>query len=164
MHPLSTHVASNVMSPTSWKQRKQLVIPLNCHLSKNNEGCVLVGTNTSNNNKQKQQHINHNFISLYFIFVNHHIFVVLRSNVRHIDGWNHANFMHKSNYTSILVTYIVCSLEGGGLRGTYVTLIGPPHLQKLTRYPLWVHRLCSLWVWIPHVLIFHNKMDLTLIQ
>ena len=36
----------------------------------------------------KQQQNNHNFECLYFMFANHHMCVVLRSNVRHIDGWN----------------------------------------------------------------------------
>ena len=47
------------------------------HLSENNKGCALVGTKTSHDNKKKQQHNDHDFECLYFVFVNHHICVVL---------------------------------------------------------------------------------------
>ena len=36
--------------------------------------------------EQNQQHYNHDFEYLYFMFVNHQICVVLWSSVRHIGG------------------------------------------------------------------------------
>jgi hypothetical protein len=55
------------------------------HMSKNDKGCALVGTKTSNDNNKATTN-NHNFERLYFMFANHHICVVLRSSVRHIGG------------------------------------------------------------------------------
>jgi hypothetical protein len=54
-------------------------------MSKNDKGCALVGTKTSNDNNKATTN-NHNFERLYFMFANHHICVVLRSSVRHIGG------------------------------------------------------------------------------
>ena len=69
-------------------------------LSKNNRGCALVRTKTSNDNN-KQQHNNHNFECLYSMFINHHICVILWHIVRHIDSWNCPKFMHISKNTKI---------------------------------------------------------------
>ena len=63
------------------------------HLSKSNRGCTLVGAKTSNDNN------NHNFKCLYSMFTNHHICVVLRCIVHHIDNVNCPKFMHKSKNT-----------------------------------------------------------------
>ena len=65
-----------------------------------------MGTKTSNNKSKHNNHNNYNnhiFVCLYSMFVNHHIFVVLRCSVHHVDGWNCLKSMDKSKYTLILV-------------------------------------------------------------
>ena len=48
---------------------------------------------------KKQQHNNCTFECLYSMFANHHICVVLGSNVHQIGGWSCPKFMHKFKYT-----------------------------------------------------------------
>ena len=54
--------------------------------------------------RAKQQHDNHNFECLYYILVNHHICVIFQCNVHHIESWNHPKSIHKSRFTSILIS------------------------------------------------------------
>jgi hypothetical protein len=62
----------------------------------------LLGPNINDDdNNNNNTHKNHNFECLYFMFVNHHICVVLRSTICHMDGWNCPKFVHNSKYTYI---------------------------------------------------------------
>ena len=70
------------------------------HLTKNNKGCALVGTKTSNNNNKSNDITTTNFKWLYSIPP---YFGSLQSSVHHIGGWNYPKLMHKSKYTSIIV-------------------------------------------------------------
>lgn len=65
-------------------------------LSKTNKRIALVRTKTSNYNR-KQRRNNHNFESLYSMFVNRHICVILWSSVHLIDSSNCPKVMHNPN-------------------------------------------------------------------
>jgi hypothetical protein len=65
------------------------------HLFKNNKGCALVGTQTSNDNNKSNNTTTINSNVCIPCLPTTIIVVVLRSSAHHIGGWNCTKFMHK---------------------------------------------------------------------
>ena len=81
-----------------------------------------------------QQHNNHDFKCLYFMFANHHICVILQSSVHHIGSWNCPKFELKSKCTEILV-------KGDIIEYWYCTSMCRNNITQLLGCVMWDHVL-----------------------